>query len=196
MGCDKAGLRLAGETFLQRICGGLSGHFQPLLVVCRPDQQPSLERMTTESGATPSPTVIVDRNPERGPLEGLATALEYLADKGCARAVVSTCDAPLVQPRLLEWLAAQLAPGRAAVIPSDGQHLYGLTAAYRTEVWVTLRQLLEQGERRVIDLPRHLAAHLVTWDECRAIDPQLLSFLNANTPEEYLQLCRLASPDT
>ncbi|MFN9880690.1 MAG: molybdenum cofactor guanylyltransferase, partial [Planctomycetota bacterium] len=130
------------------------------------------------------------------PLEGLATALEYLAEAGCERAAVSTCDAPLVQPQLLRWLASQLGTEREAIIPSDGKHLYGLTAAYRTAVWVKLRQLLERGERRIIDLPEHLATEIVTWDACRDVDPQLLSFLNANTPAEYRALCQQATAES
>ncbi len=196
MGSDKAGLELLGETFLQRIWRVLSGHFQPLIVVCRPDQQTSLQRMLARPGAAALPTVIFDRHSERGPLEGLATALEYLAEAGCERAAVSTCDAPLVQPQLLRWLASQLGTEREAIIPSDGKHLYGLTAAYRTAVWVKLRQLLERGERRIIDLPEHLATEIVTWDACRDVDPQLLSFLNANTPAEYRALCQQATAES
>jgi molybdopterin-guanine dinucleotide biosynthesis protein A len=136
----------------------------------------------------------------RGPLEGLATALEFLADREIALAGITTCDAPLIQPQLLAWLAAHLAEEQAsgvqAVIPTDGQHLYGLTAVYRTTVCTQLRQLLEQGERRIIDLPRWIEAKLVSWDECRQPDPELLSFMNANTPEEYRALCQQVAAES
>jgi molybdopterin-guanine dinucleotide biosynthesis protein A len=196
MGCDKAELRLESETFLQRICRVLSGHFQPLVVVCRPDQAVGFRELLTGPSFLPPPIVITDQHPERGPLEGLATALEFLAGQAIPLAGVTTCDAPLIQPTLLYWLAEQLETGHDAVMPSDDQHLYGLTAVYRTEAGTTLRQLLEQGERRIIDLPRQIAVRIVTWDACRAADPQLLSFLNANTPEEYRVVCQRSAAES
>lgn len=202
MGCDKAGLLLGDETFLQRICRVLSGHFQPLVVVCRQEQQAGFLRQLSGPETLPTPVVLVDQYPERGPLEGLTTALEFLAQQAIPLAVVTTCDAPLIQPRLLKWFlneletASQSAAGLQAVMPFAGQHLHGLTAAYRTEVCATLRQLLEQGERRIIDLPRHLRAKVVSWDECREADPAGLSLSNANTPEEYRALCQRAATES
>ncbi len=195
MGCDKASLLLGNETFLQRISRTLAAHFQPLVIVCRPDQQAGFEQLLTSSGFDVAPVVIVDRAPERGPLEGLATALEYLADQNVSLAVISTCDAPLVQPQLLAWLASQLSETIEAVIPTDGQHLYGLTAAYQTASGSALRALLEAGHRRVIDLPLHLNSRIVTEEECQSIDPRRRSFLNANTPAEYQAICHQAAGD-
>lgn len=195
MGCDKAELKLGAETFLQRICRTLGGHFLPQVIVCRADQQARFEQLFRAAPPGRGPQVIIDRQPERGPLEGLATGLEFLAGQAVPRTVVTTCDAPLIQPALLGWLAIQLSPAERAVIPSDGQHLYGLTAAYDTTLGSAIRSLLEQGERRVIDLPRHFAARIVSREECRAVDPRLISFLNANTPEEYRSLYELAAAE-
>lgn len=185
MGTDKAALLLGGRTFIERIIERLAGQLQPIIVVGRAEQLSSLERLIAQVSLLPPPAVISDRFPDRGPLEALATGLEALATRGMELAAVTTCDAPNIDPRLFFWLAGQLSPQQQIIMPTDGKHRYGLTAVYRTGCAVKIRELLEQGLRRVIDLPLHLPTASVTLEECRAVDIQLQSFRNVNTPQEY-----------
>jgi molybdopterin-guanine dinucleotide biosynthesis protein A len=185
MGTDKAALLLGGQTFIERIFERLAGGMQPILVVGRAEQVVALEKLLQKSSVISPPEIISDRYPDRGPLEALATGLETLAARGVHLAAVTTCDAPNVAPRLFFWLAGQLNPQQQIIMPTDGKHRYGLTAVYRTGCAVKIRELLEQGLRRVIDLPLHLPTASVKLEECRSVDPQLQSFRNANTPQEY-----------
>jgi molybdopterin-guanine dinucleotide biosynthesis protein A len=190
MGTDKAALLLGGQTFIERIVERLAGQLEPIIVVGRSEQLDGLERLLAKVSSRPPPAVVSDRYPDRGPLEALATGLETLAARGVHLAAVTTCDAPNVAPRLFFWLAGQLNPQQQIIMPTDGKHRYGLTAVYRTGCAVKIRELLEQGLRRVIDLPLHLPTASVTLEECRVVDPQLQSFRNANTPQEYEVLRR------
>ncbi|MFM7118020.1 MAG: molybdenum cofactor guanylyltransferase [Planctomycetota bacterium] len=185
MGTDKAALLLDGQTFLERIVERLAGSVRPLVIVGRAEQVVALEKLLPNFPAIPRPEIIADRYADRGPLEALATGLETLAARGLQLAAVTTCDAPNVDPRLFLWLADRLGSQQQVIMPTDGNHWYGLTAVYRTACAVRIRELLEQGLRRIVDLPRHLPTTSVTLEECRVVDPQLQSFRNANTPEEY-----------
>jgi molybdopterin-guanine dinucleotide biosynthesis protein A len=190
MGIDKAGLLLGGQTFLERIVERLAGRMQPLLVVGRAEQVVALKKLLQKNSAISPPEIISDRHADRGPLEALATGLETLAAHGVQLAAVTTCDAPNVDPRLFFWLAGRLESQQQVIMPTDGRHWYGLTAVYRTTCAEKIRELLEQGLRRVIDLPLHLPTASVTLEQCRVVDPQLQSFRNTNTPQEYEVLRR------
>lgn len=185
MGTDKARLLLGGQTFIERIIERLAGRLQPLLVVGRAEQAVTLEKLVSQVRGNTSPVVISDRFPDRGPLEALATGLEELSAQGIELAAVTTCDAPNIAPQLFFWLAEQLGPQQEIVMPTDGKHRYGLTAVYRTSCAAKIRELLEQGLRRVIDLPSHFTTASVSLEQCRTVDPELQSFRNANTPQEY-----------
>lgn len=185
MGTDKAALLLSGQTFIERIVERLAARLQPLLVVGRPEQTATLENLVTQVPGHLAPFVISDRFPDRGPLEALATGLEALSAQGVELAAVTTCDAPNIAPQLFFWLVEHLGTEQQIVMPTDGKHWYGLTAVYRTACAPVIRELLEHGLRRVIDLPLHLPTASVSLEQCRAVDPELQSFRNANTPQEY-----------
>ena len=177
MGIDKARLTLGTETFLDYLCRSLATVATPILIVGRENQQLELP---------PATEWTTDANSDQGPLEGIATALKFLEPKA-EFAFITSCDAPLIQHRLVTFLLGQLGD-HDAVMPTDGQHIYGLTAIYRTSLATPIRGLLNEGIRRVIDLPKFLNVHLISLDDCRSVDPELLSFENVNTPEEYSAL--------
>ena len=81
MGMPKAWLPCGTDTFLQQIVGRLSEVLSPVIVVSSPDQSlPPLD-----SGVV----LAHDRNPGRGPLEGLAAGLQSLPE-AIETAVVET----------------------------------------------------------------------------------------------------------
>ena len=184
MGVDKTNLKLGAETFLDHLCRSLATVAAHIVLVGRENQKlelPSATEWTT------------DANSDQGPLEGIASALKFLEPKA-EFAFVTSCDAPLIRPQLMTFLLDQLGD-KDAVMPTDGQHIYGLTAIYRTKLAMPIRHLLDKGIRRVIDLPQFLDVHLISLDDCRSADPDLQSFQNVNTPEEYSALLsKLGSP--
>lgn len=190
MGTDKAALLLGGQSFIERIVQRLTGQLNPLLVIGRAEQLDTLGTLLRGNSLFTAVELLSDRYPDRGPLEALATGLEYLAARGVGVTAVTTCDAPNVQPELFHWLIQRMGANDEIVMPTDGKHRYGLTAVYRTPCAVKVRELLEQGVRRVIDLPLYLPTTSVSLEDCRSVDPRLQSFRNANTPQEYESLRR------
>lgn len=201
MATDKSQLRLGESTFLERICDSLRPVVSTMAIVGRANQfatsanfagNLAISNSEPAIAAAPMPGLesvrfLKDRNPDRGPLEALATGLEYLAGLGSTRAFVTTCDTPLLKGEIVRFLFERI-DEYDAVMPTDGKHVYGITAAYRTGMFREMRRLLDTGVRKVIDLPKYFRVRLISLDEFRAIDPTLDCFENINTPEDYARL--------
>ncbi len=86
-----------------------------------------------------------------------------------------------------------------AVIPEVGGKLQPLHAVYRKHCANAIESLAASGEKRLTaSAGRDQRAKGRSSSELRKIDPQLNSFFNVNTPEDYrraLKLRGLRDPD-
>jgi molybdopterin-guanine dinucleotide biosynthesis protein A len=184
MGSPKATLEWHGSTLVRHVAGLVARSVDGPLVVVRgagqvlPPLPPEIE-------------VVEDAREGRGPLQGMAAGLERIGDRADV-VYVSGVDTPLLHPACVALILRSLRPGDDVALPRAhgfGQHL---AAAYRT---ATLAPIL--GEQ--IDHERLGAGQLVArlraneLDEAAlladprvaALDPQLDSLLNLNTPADY-----------
>ena len=81
------------------------------------------------------------------------------------------------------------------VIPRDAAHRHPLAAVYRTSLESTIRELISQNRLRLVDLPEQCRAREIDVAELRAVDPELLSLRNANTPADYAAALEAAGFD-
>ena len=178
MGRDKATLPFGPEQMLQRVVRLMSEVVEPqnMAVVAAPGQ--SLPTLPA------SVIVAQDRRKYRGPLEGLATGLRALADR--VDAVYATgCDGPLLAPAFVEQMFNSLGDFDIAV-PYDGQFHYPLAAVYRPIVLAKIEALLAVERMRPRFLFDEVRTLEIPVDDLRAVDPQLSSLKNLNSPEDYL----------
>lgn len=141
------------------------------------------------------PTLYVpDAYPGAGPLGGLATGVQACPDWGICLA----CDLPLVNPRVLQFLCElageSLKAGGArwdAIVPQIGGYEQPLHALYQRSVAPAIIKCLAAGERRVTSFLPHVRVRWVSETELRPLDPNLSSFFNVNTPEEWAEAVRL-----
>jgi len=145
----------------------------------------------------PAATIfLADAFPGTGTLGGIATGLQPID----GWAIVVACDLPLVSAKLfahLARLAAEQVGGGDrwdAVMPVVGDYAEPLHALYHRRCLPAIETRLAQGQRRVISFLGDVRTRYVSEEELRAVDPQLNSFVNANTPAEWdaaLQLLML-----
>lgn len=135
-----------------------------------------------------APTIFVaDAYPGAGALGGIATGLQQID----GWAAVVACDLPLVDPQvfaLLTHIAAERDDqGECwdAVVPVIGGYEEPLHALYHRRCLPAIEARLVQGQRRVISFMGDVRTRYVSEDELRSVDPQLHSFVNANTPAEW-----------
>ena len=67
---------------------------------------------------------------------------------------------------------------------------YSLCAIYRATVADTAARLIASGERRAAALPENIRTCWVPLGAIRAVDPDLESFWNCNTPQDYEKAIR------
>ena len=170
MGRDKAGLPAGDGTLIQHLARRLA----PVVIE------------TIVAGGSgrhnlPGVTIVDDRYPGLGPLAGIHAGL--LVARSPLVWVVG-CDLPDVDPRLAALLCG-LAGDVDAVVPRIDSEPQGVCAVYDRALAPRIEGLLAAGERRVKMLLGASNVRYVTPGELRAVDPELRSFRNINTPAEY-----------
>lgn len=182
MGRPKLALPFGPELMLQRVVRILGEVVQPIVVVASPDQElpplPAGVRITR------------DENEYLGPLAGLAIGLTAL-EKDVSAAYVSSCDVPLLRPEFVRAMIDAFA-GFDIAVPRDGQFHHPLAAVYHTGLGQNARRLIEAGKHRPVALFDDCCVHEVRVEQLRAVDPELTSLQNINTPEDYEAALRLA----
>lgn len=162
-----------GTTLLSHMIGVLSTVTEQVIVVTDVAEKYDME------GAQ---KVVGDEYPGAGPLGGILTGLNQV-DSGYH--YVAACDLPLLNPEVLRLLM-KLAGGHEACVPSINGNLEPLCGVYHRACRPTFRQVISRGE----DLSVHMALKLlalqeVQEDQLREIDPDLKSFTNLNTLDDY-----------
>lgn len=186
MGTAKYALRLGSETLLERICRIVGQTVDRVVVVAGPDQS------LPELPATVH--VLRDDRPGDGPLAGIARGLSWLHDGGSCvprtGVFVTSCDAPLLRPAVIEALFGRLGNSDAVAVRHEGR-VHPLCAVYRATLASHATRLLEHGERRPRMLLDAVRTEYVDSEPLQAVDPDLRSLQNANSPEEFRQLAAL-----
>ena len=177
MGRPKALLPFDGEPLIAHVVGSLKKLFAEAVVVAAPEQElPNL------------PVVLVrDEVAYQGPVSGIYHGLKASSQEIC---FVTSCDAPFLNLQLIAHLLAQISDCDV-VVPYWQERLQPLHAAYRRSVAPLLREQLDRGELRPISLYPKVRTREIHQDEIRRFDPEGLSFLNMNSPEDYQAALRM-----
>ena len=179
LGTAKALLRLGNRTFLELAVSAVRPFCRRVIVVAAAagGSLPDLEDCT----------VIADETPGLGPLGGLVTGLAASDDEWH---LTIACDLPLVRPELLELIVRE-ASGVEAVVPRSGGRLHPLLAAYARSCLDPARASLEAGRRAMRAMLDLVRMKVIEEARLREVDPELISFTNVNTWDEYQEILRL-----
>jgi molybdopterin-guanine dinucleotide biosynthesis protein A len=182
MGAPKMTLDFGGTPLLTRIVIELKRRFDEILIVAAPDL--STEPRLPIAGVK----VIHDEEAFQGPLEALRRGLLAL-DHDLAFACSG--DLPLLNAYVADALVGML-DDFDAVIPEVGGRLQPLHAVYRRPCANAIGALEAKGEKRLTANANAVNARRVPEHEILALDPELRSFFNVNTPEDYATALKLA----
>ena len=172
MGRDKAGVLWDGRPLAERVASALADCVERVRFVVRPggSAPPGIER-------------IEDAHDTRAPLVGLCAALRACESSAV---LVTACDMPLLAPELLLGLLA-LVPvqGGADVVAPLGPHgPEPLLAVYRPRLVPEIERRIAAGALGLRDLLDAVDTLLVPEADLRALDPELCSLRNVNTPAD------------
>lgn len=171
MGRPKALLPFDGEPLIAHIVRALDRLFSEVVIVAAPGQE-----------LPPLPASLVrDEVAYQGPVGGIYYGLRAASK---AFGFVTSCDVPFLNLPLISYLISHIS-NYDVVVPYWRERLQPLFAVYRLEVVPLLKEQLERSELRPIFLYKKVRTREIDEEEIRRFDPEGLSFLNMNTPEDY-----------
>ncbi len=174
MGSDKALLPLGGTPLLIRALGTVTEVCAHVMVVVA--DAGMLKSLDLPDGVE----VVVDEVPGLGPSGALASALAAAEDEWV---FVVAADMPFVHPDVIRMLWGMRSDVQA-VVPRVPEGAEPLLALYSRECLHALREMLAAGRRRPVALLESATVRWVDADVLRTLDPDLLTLLNINTPDD------------
>ena len=170
-GVTKSMLEIGGQAVADRQLAVLRPIFSRLLVVAN-DPDPWRARGVE---------VVADRVAGAGPLAGIAAALEAAGE---VEAVVCLAgDLPFLSPALLTALRDR-APGADALAPRPAGRAEPLCARYAVRARAVVDARLAGGRLALHELLAELTTVWLDDAALAALDPEGLSFVNLNTPDD------------
>ena len=171
-------MRVGKHRFLTRILAAASACLEECLIVTR---QTELYREWPAK-------VVADRFEIRSPLTGIHAGLTNMRSDF---AFVTSCDTPLLKAALVKRLVDALDPGADVVVPASGTFFQPLCAIYACRCVPVIEEILRQGEVKVDRLYSRVKVKRVAYRYFKAVDPELSSFFNVNTPGDLETVRRL-----
>lgn len=179
MGQDKAFLPVGGKPVIERVIERVSpltddlfinanetGKYLPLGLPVRPDVYP-----------------------DKAALGGIYSAIYHARHP---QVLVVACDMPFLNPALLAYLAG-LAPTADVVAPViNPPQPETMHAVYSKACLAAIEPRLRANRLKIIGFFDDVTVRLVDRDEAARFDPDLYSFLNMNTPEDWQKVQALA----
>lgn len=182
-GTDKALVKLAGKTMLQRTGELLESVCDRVTVVA-----PALRY-----GDTVWPA-LADSWPGEGPLGGIVTALGSLrdAEKASDWAMILSCDMPFLTREFLADLREHaLRSSALVVVPQSASGLEPLCACWSFRALAGVQRTFESGIRKVTEAMQRLPMEVLDEPVWKRFDRENRLFWNMNTLADYEEARRI-----
>jgi molybdopterin-guanine dinucleotide biosynthesis protein A len=180
-GRNKAFLSVGSQRILDRICNTLAGLFEKRLLVTNAPL--SYVEWDVE--------IITDLFPLRSSLTGIHAALVHTPE---SHVFVTACDTPFIRPGLVQALLGEAGSKWDVVIPVTERGHQPLCAIYSKRCLKPMERQLEKADPRISNVFSVVRVKEVPEEVLRRADPELLSFVNVNTPEDLAACESLEAP--
>lgn len=182
MGMDKRHLSVHGKPLLDRVTSVLLELFpEVLLVLAEEDISKQDDRIR----------IVTDLVPGCAAVGGLYTGLYHSRHP---HVFVVACDMPFINPAVIE-LFLQKVDATDIVLAQLVTGLQPLHGLYSKHCQPFLKAMIDARDLRLQNIAdqQGLAVHRISEAEIKPLDPQLLSFLNLNSPAD-IELAQKIKP--
>ena len=177
----KAFITIGNQTILDRLLAVYRPLFREILLSARDPQDFTGYNLP----------VAQDQFEARSSLTGIHAGLHAMK---APHGFFAACDAPFLQPGLVQTLLNHVRPDDDVVIPlkNDG-YQEPLCAVYSKRCLPFIADQLACNDFKIINFFDKIRVRQVPTDQLAPADPDLLSFFNVNRPEDLAQAEQLAA---
>lgn len=126
--------------------------------------------------------IVTDLFPLRSALTGIHSGLFFA---NYSHVFVSACDTPFLMKEIVVTIVEQIGPKVDVVIPETSAGLEPLSAVYSKKCLSIMERHLVQNKLKIQRIFQKGRIRKVQEATLREKDPDLLSFFNVNTPEDF-----------
>ena len=126
-------------------------------------------------------TIVSDVFPVRSSLTGIHAGLFY---SGNPFIFAVACDIPFLQEDLVRLLLGRIEAAAGVVIPETSEGLEPLCAVYAKTCLPVVERRIEQQKYKIQRFFKSFRVLRIPEETLRAVDPELKSFFNINTPAD------------
>lgn len=197
-GKNKALSKVGDKTILDRTLSSFGDLFQETMVVTKSP----LEYLAWNT------LIVTDIFPARSPLAGLHAGLTYTRTPYI---FIAACDTPFIRTALIQAILKEIDAKSDIIVPETEKGLQPLCAVYSRQCLPVMEKLLRQdaesmhtmddsGKKRILhqglkilNIYDTVRVKKIPEQRLRDLDPDLLSFFNLNTPEDFVHAEQLLS---
>jgi molybdopterin-guanine dinucleotide biosynthesis protein A len=177
-GRDKAMIEINGKRILDHIVAVYSEIFSEIILVTN----------TPQAYLDWNLLMVTDLFQVRSSLTGIHAGLFYASRP---YAFISACDAPFLKQELIHLLVSQARPGADAVMPETSKGLEPLCAVYSKSCLNNIAAHIRQDKLKIQQVFHKSRINRISEARLRKTDPDLISFININTPEDLMRATSL-----
>lgn len=180
-GENKAFIEIGGQRVLDRLFAVLKPLFSEIILVTN-DPLVYLEWDVM---------IVSDHFNCRSSLTGIHAGLFAAANP---HALALACDMPFVQPRLLETLISAIEPHLDVIIPKTQDGFEPMMSIYSKRCLKPMAAALVEKQFQILKALRQVRIKEIEEAQLRRHDPDLISFVNINTPAQLAFAKKLDTP--
>ena len=173
-GQNKAFIRIGGKRIVDRLLDAYTRLFDQIVIVTNdPAAYMDVDAL-----------IVTDHYSVRSSLNGLHAGL-FAADHEWA--FFTACDTPFIKGPLIQCVLDKIERKADIIIPSTSAGYEPMCAVYKKTCLPAMVWQLEHDLFKIDGLFRKVRVKKVVEAGLRAVDPELISFFNINTPEDLMQ---------
>jgi molybdopterin-guanine dinucleotide biosynthesis protein A len=170
-GQNKAFLSVGNQRILDRLYNSFRDVFEEVLLVTNdPFQYLSWDFM-----------IVTDVFSIRSSLTGIHAALFHAS---APHAFITACDTPFLEKALIKALLEELEPKWDVIIPVTDKGSQPMCAIYSKRCIKPIEHQLKNQDPKILTFFPKVRVKEVAEARLKTVDPNLISFLNINTPED------------
>ena len=173
-GNEKAFIKIGGVSILDRVFGAFKDLFAEIILVTNDP----ISYLKWDA------LVVTDLYPVRSALTGIHAGLYFAA---YPHAFFSACDTPFLKKGVIEAIIQRVEPHLDIVIPETSAGLEPLCAVYSKRRISVIEAHLARNKLKIRQIFKGARITKIQESQLRQADPELLSFFNINTPEDFAE---------